>query len=114
MELVSRAAAERALEIVSQGREWPVYIIFVGIISADCVAIGPREGLLHGDLLTWIRAHIEAKTKQRWEFEDKDVFDGYIECDDDGSRTIRTMGGVSLPKNLTTEIERILSELEQS
>ncbi len=112
MNLVRPNIAQIGLKRLSAAKEWPYYLTFVGLISFDCIAIGPAE-VLHGDLLLWIRNEVESATGSRLEFKDADVFDGYIEFESESDFVIRTTDGKLLHRGIELEVRRLLRELEQ-
>jgi hypothetical protein len=112
MHLIRPESARIGVQGRASATEWPHYLKFVGLISFDCVAIGPAE-VLHGDLLLWIRNAVESASGSRLEFRDVDVFDGYIEFESDTDLVVRTMDGKSLNRAIELEIRRLLQELEE-
>ena len=112
MNLVQPEIARFGVKGLAGANEWPYYLKFVGLVSFDCVAIGPAE-VLHGDLLLWIRNDVESATGSRLEFRDADVFDGYIEFESATDLIIRTMDGKLLRRDIEEEIRRLLRELKQ-
>lgn len=112
MDIVRPEAAQVGLQGLAAAKEWPFYLKFVGLISFDCIAIGPAE-VLHGDLLLWIRNEVESAVVSRLEFTDEDVFDGYIEFESVTKMAMRTMDGKVLNREIELEIRRLLLELGQ-
>jgi len=73
MHLIRPEIARSGIQGVKSAKEWPYYLKFVGLISFDCVAIGPAIGLLHGDLLLWIRIHVEAVSAERLQLGERQI-----------------------------------------
>ena len=107
---VNTGALREAIRRFSRNTDWPYYLIFVGVTSAGRFAIGSRR-LMHGDLLTWIRSDFEFFELDRLEFQNEDVFDGYVELEDDGTLAVRSMIGRPLPEGFESLILRSIAKV---
>lgn len=109
MELVYPDMLRQALSQVAHAKDWPQYLIFVGLIPQGLITIGSRR-LMHGDLLTGLDAHVEGTTGIRLEFGNEDVFDGYVEIESDGEMVVRSMGGRPVPPQIEEQILQLIEE----
>ena len=93
---------------VERATEWPHYAIFVYLAQYDAIMIGRRDRFLHGDLFGFLHRDWKQRGHPDVELEDKQVWMGHIEWDDDGSLLVRTESGTRLEREIELEIVALI------
>ena len=112
MRIVRSDLVRRARAAVHGASEWPVYSIFVYLEQFDTIAIAPRS-YLHGDLFVILKQDWINSGNLPIELDDAGVFDGHIECEDDGTMIVRDQRGQSVPPWLESAIRNAFQEVER-